>query len=104
MQSMDYENRGPQTPVEWFDLLGAECFGPGTSREQLLRLEVAHVADVIAALISKKAAADAVAALFALLLAALLLTALRATPRALFAARPTHPRRRTAQGNLCMSL
>ena len=42
---MDWTHR-PQNPAEWFDLLGAECFGPGVTREELERQEVAHVCDI----------------------------------------------------------
>ena len=42
---MDWEHR-PDTPAEWLDLLGSECFGPGVTREQLERKEVAHVCDI----------------------------------------------------------
>ena len=42
---MDWTHR-PQTPAEWLDLLGEECFGPGVTREELERKEVAHVCDI----------------------------------------------------------
>jgi hypothetical protein len=78
---MDFEAR-PQTPAEWLDLLGPECFWPHATREELERQEVQHVVEIAWARRFKKekeAARAALPALVAALVAMLILFLRQAT-------------------------